>query len=166
MSVPAVSKNFWCLTCKVPDIFNILLRSHISVAYWDWPDVAVHYAISKCYVDSTENRAGAWWAVRRYELSYWTASAKKMKKMIWKIRSKTKKNYKRGRRSADICSRAAFAQPGPVSSISLGRFFSVRVSETGTWLRSGRLICSARYHAPEVRICSWSETSFSSANLI
>jgi len=30
--------------------------------------------------------------------------------------------------AADVCSRAAFAQPGPVSSISkLGRFFSVRV---------------------------------------
>jgi len=28
-----------------------------------------------------------------------------------------------------VCSRAAFAQPGTVSSISLGRFFSVRVSE-------------------------------------
>ena len=32
--------------------------------------------------------------------------------------------------AADVCSWAAFAQPGPVSSISLGRFFSVRVSET------------------------------------
>jgi len=29
--------------------------------------------------------------------------------------------------AADVCSRASFAQPGPVSSISLGRFFSVRV---------------------------------------
>jgi len=51
-------------------------------------------------------------------------------------------------RTADVCSRAAFAQSGPVSSISLGRFFSVKVSETdpgpGTWLRSGRLTCSAR----------------------
>ena len=26
--------------------------------------------------------------------------------------------------AADVCSRAAFAQPGPVSLISLGRFFS------------------------------------------
>jgi len=35
--------------------------------------------------------------------------------------------------ACDVCSRAAFAQPGPVSSVSLGRFFSVRVrlSETG-----------------------------------
>jgi len=31
--------------------------------------------------------------------------------------------------AADVCSRAAFAQPGPVSSISLGRFFSVRVRQ-------------------------------------
>ena len=50
--------------------------------------------------------------------------------------------------AADVCSLAAFAQPGPVSSISLGRFFSVSVSETdprpGTWLRSGRLTCPAR----------------------
>jgi len=29
--------------------------------------------------------------------------------------------------AADVCSRAASAQPGPVSSISLGWFFSVRV---------------------------------------
>ena len=52
--------------------------------------------------------------------------------------------------TADVCSRAAFAQPGQVSSISLGRFFSVRVSETDpprrpdTWLHSGRLTCSSR----------------------
>jgi len=50
--------------------------------------------------------------------------------------------------AADVCSQAAFAQSGPVSSISLGRFFSVRVSETdprpGTWLRSDRVTCSAR----------------------
>jgi len=32
--------------------------------------------------------------------------------------------------AADVCSGAALAQSGPVSSISLGRFFSVRVSET------------------------------------
>jgi len=50
--------------------------------------------------------------------------------------------------AAEVCSRASFAQSGPVSSISLGRLFSVRVSETdpgpGTWLRSGRLTCCAR----------------------
>jgi len=28
--------------------------------------------------------------------------------------------------AADVCPRAAFTQPGPVSSISLGWFFSVR----------------------------------------
>ena len=31
---------------------------------------------------------------------------------------------------ADVCYRAAFAQPGPVSSISLGRFFSVTVKRS------------------------------------
>jgi len=44
--------------------------------------------------------------------------------------------------AADVCCRTTFAQTGSISSISLGRFFSVRVSETdplGTWLRSGRL---------------------------
>jgi len=49
--------------------------------------------------------------------------------------------------ATDVCSRAAFAQPGPVSSISLGWFFSVRLSETdprpGTWLHLGHLTCSA-----------------------
>jgi len=32
--------------------------------------------------------------------------------------------------ATDVCSQTAFAQPGPVSSNSLGQFFSVRVSET------------------------------------
>ena len=97
--------------------------------------------------------AGAWWAVRRYELSYWAASAKKLKNGFERYgqkRIKTTINNKKGVMlwAADVCSRAAFAQPGPVFSISLGRFFSVRVSETdprpGTWLRSGRFTCSAR----------------------
>jgi len=44
--------------------------------------------------------------------------------------------------AANVCSWDAFAQPGPVSSISLGRFFSVRVR----WglVGSSRLTCSAR----------------------
>jgi len=90
--------------------------------------------------------------VRRYELSYWADSAKKIFKKDLKDTAKKRiktKNIKGVMLWAtDVRSRTAFAQPGPVSSISLGRLFSVRVSETdprpGTWLRSGRLICSAR----------------------
>ena len=46
-----------------------------------------------------------------------------------KKRIKIKKIYKGVMLwAADVCSRAAFAQPGPVSSISLGRFFSDGIS--------------------------------------
>jgi len=40
--------------------------------------------------------------------------------------------------AADVCFRAAFAQLGPVSSISLGQFFLVRVRRNVTLLS----ICS------------------------
>jgi len=77
------------------------------------------------------NRPGAWSAVRRTR----PLRPKKWKKRFERYGQKTNKNkniYIKGAMlwAADVCSRAAFAQPGPVSSISLGRFFSVRVSET------------------------------------
>ena len=72
-----------------------------------------------------------WWAVRRYELSYRAASAKKIKNNKYeRYDQRTNKNisnYIGGLVfwAADVCFRAAFAQLGPVSSVSLGQFFLV-----------------------------------------
>jgi len=63
------------------------------------------------------------------ELSYWAASAKKwFERYSQKPNKFFLKNIKGVMLwAADVCSGTAFAQPGPVSLISLGRFFSVRV---------------------------------------
>jgi len=73
------------------------------------------------------------WRVERYDgTSSGTGPLRSKKVKTINLKDTAKKtnknvsNYKGGLMlwAADVCSRAAFAQPGPVSSISLGRFSS------------------------------------------